>query len=551
MIKSLSIKNYALIQELEMTPDSHLNIITGETGAGKSIILGATGLLLGNRSDSKVLFNKDEKCLVEGTFNIIHYKLESLFESEGLEFDNECVIRREISPAGKSRAFVNDTPTTLPVLKRVGEKLMDIHSQHESLQLENNAYQLEVLDAFASHHSLRNSFEEAFHDYDKSKKRLNQLEKQAAKSAEDANYKQFLLNELLELKLDEINKEGLESELQVMENAADIKQKLVQSINMLDESEVAILQQLSEVKSLLFSLAKYSKDLNQAGKRIESVSIELRDLTSEIQQIQDGVDYNPERTQEIKEQLNLINQLEKKHNVLTMEELIDIRNELNEELQTSLNLDDEIIKAKNEFSIFEKKMNVAGEKLSESRRLSALNFADEIEKILKKIGIENGTIEILIKPATPNETGLDTVEMLFSANKGVRVQNLKEVGSGGEFSRLIFAIKYLIADKTALPTLIFDEIETGVSGEVAIQMINMMREIAKSHQIISISHLPQFAAGGDAHYFVYKDHNPERSVSKIKKLSAEERITEIAKMIGGGNPGNSAVESAKELLRIY
>ena len=534
-----------------MTPDTHLNIVTGETGAGKSIILGATGLLLGNRSDSKVLFNKDEKCLVEGTFDITNYKLQPVFESEGLEFDNECVIRREISPAGKSRAFINDTPTTLPILKRVSEKLMDIHSQHESLQLENNVYQLEVLDAFASHHSLRNSFEEAFHDYEKSKKRLNQLEKQAAKSAEDANYKQFLFNELLELKLDEVNKEELESELQVTENAADIKQKLAQSINMLDESEVAILQQLSEVKSLLFSLAKYSKDLNQAGKRIESVSIELRDLTNEMQQIQDSVDYEPERAQEVKEQLNLINQLEKKHHVLTVEELIDIRNQLNEELQTSLNLDDEIVKAKDEFSIFEKKMNVAGEKLSESRRLSALNFADEIEKILKKIGIENGTIEILIKPAVPNETGLDTVEMLFSANKGVKVQHLKEVASGGEFSRLIFAIKYLIADKTALPTLIFDEIETGVSGEVAIQMINMMREIAKNHQIISISHLPQFAAGGDAHYFVYKDHSMERSVSKIKKLSAVERITEIAKMIGGENPGNSAMESAKELLRTH
>ncbi|MBC6401222.1 MAG: DNA repair protein RecN [Ekhidna sp.] len=550
MIKSLSIKNYALIRELEMSPDSHLNIITGETGAGKSIMLGAVGLLLGSRSESKVLLNDNEKCVVEGTFDISDYKLQPTFENEDIEFDNECVIRREISPAGKSRAFINDTPTTLPVLKRIGENLMDVHSQHESLQLGNNAYQLEVLDAFASHHSLLNSFEKAFHDYDRARKRLEQLEKKAAESTEDAEYKQFLLNELLEAGLDEINKEELKSELKVTENAEDIRQKLAQSIDMLDESEIAILQRLSEVKLLLSSLANYSTDLSQVSERIESASIELRDLTNEIQQIQENVDYDPERAQEIKEQIDLIHRLEKKHHVLTVEELIEIRNKLDEELRTSMNLEDEVRKAKNEFSILEGEMNSAGEKLSESRRLSALNFADEIEKIVRRIGIENGTIEILLRPATPNKTGLDTVEILFSANKGVKAQELKEVASGGEFSRLIFAIKYLIADKTALPTIIFDEVETGVSGEVAIQMINMMKEMAKNHQIISISHLPQFAAGGDAHFFVYKDHSSERSVSKMKKLNTEERITEIAKMIGGEHPGNSAVESARELLRL-
>lgn len=533
-----------------MSPDSHLNIITGETGAGKSIMLGAVGLLLGSRSESKVLLNDNEKCVVEGTFDISDYKLQPTFENEDIEFDNECVIRREISPAGKSRAFINDTPTTLPVLKRIGENLMDVHSQHESLQLGNNAYQLEVLDAFASHHSLLNSFEKAFHDYDRARKRLEQLEKKAAESTEDAEYKQFLLNELLEAGLDEINKEELKSELKVTENAEDIRQKLAQSIDMLDESEIAILQRLSEVKLLLSSLANYSTDLSQVSERIESASIELRDLTNEIQQIQENVDYDPERAQEIKEQIDLIHRLEKKHHVLTVEELIEIRNKLDEELRTSMNLEDEVRKAKNEFSILEGEMNSAGEKLSESRRLSALNFADEIEKIVRRIGIENGTIEILLRPATPNKTGLDTVEILFSANKGVKAQELKEVASGGEFSRLIFAIKYLIADKTALPTIIFDEVETGVSGEVAIQMINMMKEMAKNHQIISISHLPQFAAGGDAHFFVYKDHSSERSVSKMKKLNTEERITEIAKMIGGEHPGNSAVESARELLRL-
>lgn len=533
-----------------MTPDRKLNIITGETGAGKSIMLGAVGLLLGNRADTKVLLNETEKCIVEGAFDISNYKLESLFELADLDFECECVIRREISPSGKSRAFINDTPTTLPTLKSIGNRLMDVHSQHESLNLGNNSYQLEVLDAFASHHSLIDSYHKSFQKFDKAQKRLEQLEKKASEEAEDVDYKQFLLNELLEADLEGTNKEELETKLQVVENAEDIKQKIGQSVGMLDESEIAILQQLAEVKSLLSSVAKYSEDLKQADARMESLSIELRDLTSELLSIQEKVDYDPENAHQIKEQLDLINRLEKKHHVLSTRELIAIRDQLDIDLQTTLNLDSEIAKATDEFQSAEKQMLKVGEKLSESRRLSALNFADEIEKIIKRIGIENGTIELVVKPAAPSKDGLDTIEMLFSANKGIKAQEIKEVASGGEFSRLIFAIKYLIADKTALPTIIFDEIDTGVSGEVALQMISMMKEMSRNHQVISISHLPQFAAGGDTHYFVYKDHSSDRSISRIRSLEGEDRVIEIARMIGGQNPGTSAVESAKELLQI-
>ncbi len=550
MIKSLSIRNYALIQELEMSPDPKLNIITGETGAGKSIMLGAVGMLLGNRVDSKILLNENQKCFIEGLFDVSGYKLETLFEEENLDFEKECVIRREISPSGKSRAFVNDTPTTLMVLKRIGEKLLDVHSQHQSLRLGDNQYQLEVLDAFASHSALLESYKEAFSIYDSTQKKLVNLEQRASESIENADYKEFLFKELTEANLDNLDKDTLEKELEVVEHAEDIKQKLAQSIGMLEESEIAILHQLSEVKSFLQSLANFSKELNSVSERIGSANIELKDLTDELNRIQESIEYDPTRTKVIKEQLDQINRLEKKHAVRNTQELINLRDQLDRELQSTLNLDEEVMRARKDLEEAEERMQKAGKKLSESRQLSAINLADEIEKIIKKIGIENGSIELVLSPAKPNVTGLDKLQMLFSANKGIKTQEIKNVASGGEFSRLIFAIKYLIADKTALPTIIFDEIDTGVSGKVALQMIQMMKEMSKSHQVISISHLPQFAAGGDSHYYIYKDHSSERSFSKVKKLNREERIEEIAKMIGGQTPGESAIQSAKELLKI-
>jgi len=550
MITSLYIKNYALIQELKMNPDAGLNVITGETGAGKSIILGAVGLLLGKRADTKVLLDEDQKCVVEGSFDVTSYKLQSLFETNDLDYESTCLIRREISPGGKSRAFINDTPTTLPVLKQIGERLMDVHSQHESLHLGENAYQMGVLDSFAAHNDLIQGYEEAFKEYDALRKKLTGLKQRATESQKDADYKQFLLNELVEADLDEVNKEEMESSLEILENAEEIKLKLSQTITLLDESEIAVLQQLAEVKSLLQSIASFSQELDQSKERIESAAIELKDLTSEIARIQDQVDHDPEKAQQIKDRLDLINRLEIKHQVQTVSALVSLRDQLDEELQTTLNLDQEIKETETAHKKAEAEMRSLGGKLTESRKLSSLNLADEIEKIVRRIGIENATVEVLVQDAEPSVHGLDHIDILFSANKGIKPQALKEVASGGEFSRLIFAVKYLIADKTALPTIIFDEIDTGVSGEVALQMIQMMKQMAGNHQVISISHLPQFAAGGDAHYFVYKDHGSDRSISRIRELKEGERVEEIAKMIGGQNPSNSAFESAKELLQL-
>ncbi|MEM9896569.1 MAG: DNA repair protein RecN, partial [Bacteroidota bacterium] len=345
-------------------------------------------------------------------------------------------------------------------------------------------------------------------------------------------------------------KEELESELELLENAEEIKLKLSASNHLLDEAEISILQQLQELKSQLMAIESFSDSLREISDRVDSCTIELQDLQREISQQQDMVEYQPDRIAAIKEQLDQINRLEKKHNVVAIEDLIRIRGELSASLHVLSNLDESIEKALIDFNAAFQLVKEKGAVLSESRKLAALNLSDEIEKLIRQLGIENGIIEIKILEKEPSPNGLDTVEILFSANKGIAPKELKEVASGGEFSRLIFAVKYLIADKTALPTIIFDEIDTGVSGQIALQMIRMMKAMAKNHQVISISHLPQFAAGGDAHYFVYKDHQSERSVSKMKKLEGDQRIQSIAEMIGGSNPKEAAIDSAKELLEI-
>lgn len=550
MIQQLSIQNYALIESLEMQPSSKLNIITGETGAGKSIMLGAVGLLLGNRSDSKALLIDDKKCVIEGTFQIGEYKLQSLFKELELDYDDECIIRREISPTGKSRAFVNDTPTGLAELKALGDRFLDIHSQHESLQLKERRYQLNVLDIFAAHPKLLQNFQADFNTYASKKDEYQRLVDMEAQSTEDADYKQYLLDELTQANLDDLNQVELEQELEVLVNAEDIKVRLGQSQQLLDGEEISVINLLVEIRNQLTPISSLSSDLNKLLERVESQRIEFQDIFNEVGIMLDGTEHNPERIQEVKDRLDLLYRLQKKHTTSTVEELIEIRETLSQQLSVTQNLEASIKKAKIALDEAEKQMLKSGGLLTESRKLSSLDLATEIEKIIHRIGIENGRVEIKISTAAPSIHGLDLVEIQFSANKGIAPQEVSQVASGGEFSRLIFAIKYLIAGKTAMPTVIFDEIDTGVSGEVALQMVNMMKEMAKTHQVIAISHLPQFAAGGDAHYFVYKDHSSDRSVSRIRKLESEDRITEIAKMIGGKQPTDSAYTSAKELLGI-
>lgn len=550
MIKELNIQNYALIQSLRMEPSSALNIITGETGAGKSIMLGAVGLLLGNRSDTKALLDSSKKCIVEGIFDVTNYRIHDLFEENEIDFESECIIRREINPAGKSRAFVNDTPVKLPFLKELGSRLIDIHSQHESLQLNRKVYQLQVLDAFAGNDTFLDLFNEKFTHFRKSKENHDRLVTMANQSAEDEDYKQYLFNELEAANLDELNQEKLENELEVLENAEEIKLKLSQASIMLEGDGPSLLQMLQDIRSNLGSVKDFSKELDTLHERFESQRLELQDISNEISFLMDRVEHDPERSMDIQNQLDSLYRLQTKHKVLTTEELIKIREDLSDQLMLTNDLEGQIKKAEKDLEDAYEQMMAAGEKLTESRKLSALDMSAEIEKIIRKIGIENGRVEIIIDRSEPTANGLDAVDIRFSANKGIAPEEISKVASGGEFSRLIFAIKFLIAGKRAMPTVIFDEIDTGVAGQVAIQMVNMMKKMSENHQVIAISHLPQFAAGGDVHYFVFKDHTEDRSVSRIRKLEGEERVVEIAKMIGGNAPTESAYSSARELLGI-
>jgi DNA repair protein RecN (Recombination protein N) len=548
MITSLSINNYALIERLEMTPSPHLNIITGETGAGKSIMLGAVGLLLGNRADTKALFSEEEKCVVEAKFDVSSYKLKDFFEKEELDYDSECIIRREISPTGKSRAFINDTPVTLDVLKDLGASLLDIHSQHESLQLGTNAYQQSILDTYADHQVLIDAYQSSYKSYRQADKLLKELTSQAKASSKETGFKQFLLDELISANLKGENLEVLEEELEVLANAEEIKQNLTLLSGLLDESETSVINQLKEAIPVLSTMKGFSKNLNEIHERLAGASAEIDDIANDIRKEQDRVELDPERLAILSERVDLINRLLQKHQVKTIAELEAIQAQLDTELDQIVNIDKEIKRAEKDLAECSKKLHQAGTALSKSRKSFAEPLGNAIEKIIHQLGIENASLKFSLSPVEPTSLGLDLVEILFSANKGMAPKPLKSVASGGEFSRLIFAIKYLLADKTALPTIIFDEIDTGVSGEIAIQMINMMKQMAQRHQVISISHLPQFAAGGDAHYFVYKDHSSTKSVSKMKKLAEEDRLLAIAKMIGGDQPGEGALASARDLL---
>ena len=549
MIKSLSIHNYALIRELDMQPSDRLNIITGETGAGKSIMLGAVGLLLGNRADTKALWDPESKCKVEGIFDIEDYDLQRFFEKSDLDYDKECIIRREINPSGKSRAFVNDTPVTLDILKSLGEKLMDIHSQHESLHLGNNLYQQEILDTFSQHYELIKEYRSNYRKFIEASKQLEKLSQKSQESEKELDYNKFLLNELEEAKLDEFNQEEMENLLSELENAEEIKLKLTQIDQILDHEEVGTLNQLKEVSTILRNLQDLSGSYEELFDRLESVSIELKDIKNELDVFNDKTQLDPEQLEVTKARLDLLYRLQQKHLVGSVEELIKIRDDLAGSILEVDNLEEALAKAEKKKIEAESTLQTTGRALSDSRKKHAAEFAQSIESLIHELGMENGQVRLSIEPTDPSLHGMDHISILFSANKGVKPKELKEVASGGEFSRLIFAIKYLIADKTSLPTIIFDEIDTGVSGEIALKMVRMMRQMAGNHQVISISHLPQFAAGGDSHYFVFKDHSTSRSETRIKLLHQEERIEAIAKMIGGNSPSEKAFESARELMQ--
>ena len=549
MLQRLSIENYALIQQLEINPDAQLNIITGETGAGKSIILGALALLLGNRADSKSLLDQEKKCVIEGAFDVSAYQLNSFFEENDMDYDAECIIRREISPNGKSRAFINDGVTNLDFLKLLGKRLMDIHSQHDNLLLGANSYQLSLVDAFAQNNGLLQKYSKAFSAYREKHEILEQLKSESAELRKEADYHQFLFDELDKAQLQAEEQETLEAELNKLENAEEIKLKLNEALSALDQSEVNANQMLQGAKTALGQINKFAKEYESLFERLNSSWIELKDIIAELETEEEQVEYEPKRAEEVQERLSLIYKLQQKHQVSDVTSLLSIYEELGDKVLRVGNLDDAIEAAEKEVNQAFELVETSGEALSLSRTKVFAGFEKQIGMLLDDLGMPHAKLAVQHETQTPSESGVDKINLLFSANKGIAPQPLKQVASGGEFSRLMFAVKYILADKTALPTIVFDEIDAGISGEISIQMAEMMNKMAQNHQVITITHLPQIAARGRAHYYVYKDNAQDVTASNIRKLNHDERLSELAQMIGGKQFSESSLESARELMK--
>jgi DNA repair protein RecN (Recombination protein N) len=548
MLTHLTIKNYALIKHLEFAPSANLNVVTGETGAGKSILLGAIGLLLGNRADSKTLWDENEKCVTEGIFEISQYGLNDLFESENLDFQNQTIIRREVSPSGKSRAFINDTPVTLDVMRKLGSRLMDIHSQHETLELGNKLFQLNLVDSFAGNKELKKTYADCWKKYCDAQQAFDRLNTESIALKNEADFVSFQLEELVKADLKEGELEKLESELKIQEHAEEIKTQFNSIIEQLGRSDYSVASALSAIRTQLQTIATYSSNYQNLYQRIESARLELTDILQEIEQAEEKIEFEPLRAEQLKERVSLLYQLQHKHRLQNVSQLISLCDMLQLKADKTTNLDELLNQARQEVIQTEKELSKAAKNLSQSRQKIFTPLTKQITLLLKELGIPNAVLSVDHSIITPGVRGIDTIELLFSANKGVSPQPLAQVASGGEFSRVMFSIKYVMAEKANLPTLILDEIDSGVSGEIAIQLGNRMKEIAKRHQIISISHLPQIAAKADAHFFVYKDNREARSMTTMKRLTENERITEIAQMIGGTNPSPLVLENAREMI---
>ncbi len=548
MLTHLIIKNYALIKHLELSPSPRLNVITGETGAGKSIMLGAIGLLLGNRADTKALWDENEKCITEGTFDLTAYKLKELFESEDLDYQNQTTIRREINPNGKSRAFVNDTPVTLEVMRKIGSRLMDIHSQHETLELGSKAFQLDLVDSFAANTRLKDDYVQVWKKFIQAQEEYNALLAESDALKKEFDFINFQLDELIKANLQEGELEQLESALKIMEHAEEIKTNFNSILEQFGRSEYSVNTTLGTIRTQLQSIASFSTEYEQLLQRFESARIELNDILSELEQAEEKIEFDPKQTENTKDRLSVLYQLLQKHRMKEVTQLIELRNSLELKATKTRNLDQLVAESKGTLIQLEKELKSAAEALSKSRQKTFAPLSKHLTSLLKELGMPDTQLIIDHSSVPPALRGVDSIEILFTANKGMQPRPLAQVASGGEFSRLMFSIKYVMAEKAALPTLVLDEIDTGVSGEIAIRLGNRMKEMAQRHQVISISHLPQIASKADVHFFVFKDNSSTRTITSIKKLNNEERVAEIAQMIGGANPSAKAVENAREML---
>jgi len=551
MLNTLYIKNYAIIDEVRLEFDQKFNVITGETGAGKSILLGALGLILGNRADTKVLYDQSGKCIVEASFIIEDKLLKSLPPSDDYDIDSEIKLRREINNSGKTRAFINDTPVKLSDLKAIATGLVDIHNQFDTLSITTQDYQLNIIDAYANTAKEKSHYQKAYTEYIDLKKEVAQLKSRESKGQEDQEYLLFQLNELNKIELDGLHQEDLEDEYQTLSNSEEIQRVLALLDNELTEGEYSIESRLLELNRELLQITGYSKSLEDLGMNLERVIEDLQEIQREGSKISDNVEHDPEKVAELKETLDHIYFLQKKHKLSNVEELITLRDDLSERTSGTQDLGQIIAKKEAELAKKKKTLWEKADALTAKRSACFPTFSKKIEKSLISLAIPNAQIEVYIKELPDFEiNGIDHVDIRFSSNKGIAPQSIEGVASGGELSRLALSVKSLMAGHSEVPTMIFDEIDSGISGAVALQLSRILGEMSESHQVICITHSPQVASASGRHFFIHKKDTAERTLTHVSILSAVERIDEIAKMLSTNPPSEAALENAKELLKV-
>ncbi len=550
MLKQLYIENYALIQQLDVRFDPGFSVITGETGAGKSIMLGALALILGQRADTQVLFDKEKKCVIEGVFDIKKLNLRSFFDAEGLDYDDHVILRREISPVGKSRAFINDTPVNLIQMKDLGDHLVDIHSQHQTLTLNDSDFQMNVVDALIEHPEHLEKYKESYKKYKTLSQEISTLKAHEQQLKDEQDYLSFLFTELEELKLQAGEQETMEQELEVMRHAEEIKGVLFQAANQLSEGEQNMLQSLSEIDHAFRKYQQISEELKNISERFHSAFVELKDLSSEVNEMADNVNFDAEKQQMYEERLDKIYRLQAKHHVQTIDELLQIQNDLSGKLVDITTSSEKIERLEQELQIVEKTLSELASVLSADRKKSSAHIEQEVTQVLKSLGMPEAHLHLQLAESDHFlSNGKDRIRFLFNANAGGEQKELGKVASGGELSRLMLAIKSVINSQSILPTIIFDEIDTGVSGDIAGKVSMLMQKMAENMQVIVITHLPQMAAKATYHYRVYKKNMDGVTRSEIKKLNNDEHLQAIAGMLSNEVVTDAAIHAAKELMK--
>ncbi len=550
MLAKLYVQNYALIKDLDVELENGLTIITGETGAGKTILLGALSLILGNRADSSVLLEKEEKCVVEGTFNIDGYDLGDFFSANELDYEPVTIMRREINPAGKSRAFINDTPVTISLLKDLGDRLIDIHSQHQTLMLHDNAFQLNVLDSFAGTGKVTDEYRKVYRRYCSLKKEYDDAREKAEKNQSDLEYYSFQLNQLEEAKLAEDEQEGLEKEQELLTHTEEIKSALSTSSELFSSDTGSILILLREVRQNLAKIKEFLPQGEEILSRADSSYIEINDLSNEIGKIAATIDADPRRLAQVNERLDAIYSLMQKHRVTSVKDLITKREEIKKIVRSIVGSDERLTELESLLrKDTEELIRLSGE-ISGKRKGVVQNVEKKITDLLRQLGMPNAKFRIEISELPDfTATGTDHADFLFSANKQVEPENLAKTASGGELSRVMLSLKSLLARNISLPTIIFDEIDSGVSGEVADKVGQILAGMGKYMQVINITHLPQVAARGMKHYHVYKDDTGDSTITRIRLLSSKERVVEVARLLSGSEITPVAMKNAEELIK--